>query len=347
MPGLLGQQMQTIGIIANPASGKDIRRLIASGTVVGNREKCNIVVRALLAMDSLGVERAVIMPDPSHIAERVIKQVQSRLETLDVEMLPLPYLVGTARDTERSVRRMREMGCSSIIVMGGDGTSRIAAKHSGDVPLIPVSTGTNNVFPQMIEGTLVGLAAGALATQVVSANEVCERAPRLELYRNGELADIALVDLAVVNSADSAARAVWEEDTIRELFLTHASPTNIGLSAIGGYLPDVDLKKGDCLHVVLGESNLKLTVPLAPGLMKTLSVRSYRTYATGHEISVGSLPAMVALDGEREFALRKDEDITVKVSTHGPRVLQIEKALKLATRRAFSCTSQGSKSACA
>ena len=44
-----------VGIIANPASGKDIRRLIASGTVVTNQEKINIVVRMLKAMDALGV----------------------------------------------------------------------------------------------------------------------------------------------------------------------------------------------------------------------------------------------------------------------------------------------------
>jgi hypothetical protein len=32
-------KMKPVGIIANPASGKNIRRLIASGTVVTNQEK--------------------------------------------------------------------------------------------------------------------------------------------------------------------------------------------------------------------------------------------------------------------------------------------------------------------
>jgi predicted polyphosphate/ATP-dependent NAD kinase len=339
--------VKTVGIIANPASGKDIRRLIASGTVVGNREKINIVVRALLAMDSLGVEHAVIMPDPSHIAERVIKQVASRLRTLNVEVLELPYLLGTARDTQRSVRRMRELGCSSIIVMGGDGTSRIASTESGDTPLIPVSTGTNNVFPQMVEGTLVGLAAAALATNAVSVAEVCERVPRLELHRNGEQADIALVDLAVVSATDSAARAVWEPQTIREVFLTHASPNNIGLSSIGGHLPGVELGKGECLHVTLGEGDLTLTVPIAPGLMKTLSISRYAVCAPGEEIEVTNQSAMIALDGEREFPIREDESVAVHVSDQGPVVLQIDKTLKLATRRAFSCNGEGAAVACA
>ena len=226
--------MKPIGIIANPQSGKDIRRLIASGTVVGNRDKANIISRALLAMDALGVKRVVIMPDPSHLAERVVKQVGAKLTTTMIEILPLPYLLGTSKDTENSVRLMREMGCSSIIVMGGDGTCRVAARESGNVPIIPVSTGTNNVFPQRVEGTLVGLAAAALATGTVSRQEVCEQVPRLELYRNGELVDIALVDLAVIESTDTGARAVWEPETVKEVFLTRASPSDIGLSAIGG-----------------------------------------------------------------------------------------------------------------
>ena len=52
-----------VGIIANPASGKDIRRLVAYGTVFDNQEKVNIVRRILLALDALGVGRVLAMPD--------------------------------------------------------------------------------------------------------------------------------------------------------------------------------------------------------------------------------------------------------------------------------------------
>ena len=339
--------MKTVGIIANPASGKDIRRLVASGTVVGNREKINIIVRALHAMDAKGVERVLIMPDPSHIAERVIKHVEGQLQSLVVEVLTLNYLVGTAKDTERSVTCMRKMGCSSIIVMGGDGTSRIASKHSGDVPLIPVSTGTNNVFPQFIEGTLVGLAAAALAKGAVTPSEVCLRAPRLELWRGAELADIALVDLAVVDAPDAAAKAVWEADTIKELFLTHASPTNIGLSAIGGCLPGVDLESGECLHIEFGNGNCKVTAPVAPGMMKTLSISRFAVHDHQAKIAIRTSPAIIALDGEREFPIHRGDDIAVHVSKQGPMVLQIKRTLELATRRGFGCSGTEYESACA
>jgi len=42
-----------VGIIANPASGKDIRRLVALGTVFDNQEKLNIDRRILLGLDAL------------------------------------------------------------------------------------------------------------------------------------------------------------------------------------------------------------------------------------------------------------------------------------------------------
>ncbi len=36
----------TVGVIANPAAGKDIRRLVAHGSVFDNNEKINIDGRA-------------------------------------------------------------------------------------------------------------------------------------------------------------------------------------------------------------------------------------------------------------------------------------------------------------
>ncbi len=48
----------SIGLIANPASGKDIRRLVAHGTVFDNQEKVNIVRRIILACNAAGVHDA-------------------------------------------------------------------------------------------------------------------------------------------------------------------------------------------------------------------------------------------------------------------------------------------------
>jgi predicted polyphosphate/ATP-dependent NAD kinase len=55
--------MASIGIIANPASGKDIRRLVSHATVIDNNEKINIVERIVLGAQALGVEKVFVMPD--------------------------------------------------------------------------------------------------------------------------------------------------------------------------------------------------------------------------------------------------------------------------------------------
>ena len=49
--------MIAVGIIANPASGKDIRRLIAHGSVFDNHEKVNIDRRVMLGLEAMGVEQ--------------------------------------------------------------------------------------------------------------------------------------------------------------------------------------------------------------------------------------------------------------------------------------------------
>ena len=55
--------MASIGIIANPASGKDIRRLVSYATTIDNNEKVNICKRIVLAAGGLGVKDVVFMPD--------------------------------------------------------------------------------------------------------------------------------------------------------------------------------------------------------------------------------------------------------------------------------------------
>ena len=76
---------------------------------------------------------------------------------------------------------MRARGASVIVVLGGDGTARAAPVESGDVPVLPLSTGTNNAFPEMWEATVAGTAAGLLATGRVPADEAGYRAKVLRV----------------------------------------------------------------------------------------------------------------------------------------------------------------------
>ena len=61
-----------VGIIANPASGKDIRRLVAHGSAFDNNEKINIVRRVLLGLDAWPGIRVAYLPDNYGIVERAV-----------------------------------------------------------------------------------------------------------------------------------------------------------------------------------------------------------------------------------------------------------------------------------
>src|SRR5690242_13594615 len=170
--------MITVGIIANPASGKDIRRLVAHGSVFDNDEKVSIVRRALLGLESVGVARVLIMPDSFGIGQKALDGIRPALELVPLAM-PLTF---RQEDSRRAAELMAAAGVGCIITLGGDGTNRAVAKGCGDVPLMPVSTGTNNVFPILIEGTVAGMAAGLVARGLADA--AVRRMPRLDVFHN-------------------------------------------------------------------------------------------------------------------------------------------------------------------
>ena len=68
--------MSSIGIIANPASGKDIRRLVSYATTIDNQEKVNIVKRIVLAAQSVGVDQIYFMPDSFQFGWIVIDDLE-------------------------------------------------------------------------------------------------------------------------------------------------------------------------------------------------------------------------------------------------------------------------------
>ena len=145
--------MSIVGIIANPAAGKDIRRLVAHGRFVPNNEKVNILKRVLAGL--AGAVREARGDDAGH--RDAIPPGRRRLADRDLEAEMLDMAIdGREEDSTRAAMAMAGMGVSCIVTLGGDGTNRAVAKGSGGVPLVPISTGTNNVFPYMVEGTVAG-----------------------------------------------------------------------------------------------------------------------------------------------------------------------------------------------
>jgi predicted polyphosphate/ATP-dependent NAD kinase len=325
----------TVGIIANPASGKDIRRLVAHGSVFDNNEKVNIVRRVFLGLEAAGVTDVLYMPDYFGIIRKALDGIKLGLEPRPLEM----RLRGNQDDSTEAARLMAEASVACLVTLGGDGTNRAAAKGSVAVPFMPISTGTNNVFPFMVEGTLAGLAAGVVATGVVPLEEATLPSNRLDVLFDGEPGDLALVDIAVYDDAFVGSRAVWDMNKVHEIFVSRAAPQNMGLSSIGGclYCSQLDGRRGTHMRLASSEESaaLEVTAPVAPGIVRPVRVSSFRLLEVGEEVPVDLVPSVLALDGEREIEVGRKQRVSIRFSDRGPRVVDMDRALQTATQRRY------------
>lgn len=320
--------MATVGIIANPAAGKDIRRLVAHGRFVSNQEKVNVLKRILAGLDATGLESVVMMPDSAMLGRGAIDGANL---SLAVEFLDMTVF-NEELDSSKAAEIMAQMEVGCLVTLGGDGTNRAVAKGCGSVPLIPVSTGTNNVFPTMVEGTVAGLAAGVVAQKLVDLDRVTTICNRLEVYREDTLKDIALVDVAVSKERFVGARAIWDMDTVHEIFLARAEPASIGLSAIGARLHPLSIDDDSGIYVKLGNGGTTVMAPVAPGKIIPVGIEQWRLMEVDEPpIEVGLRPCTIALDGERTFSVQANQQCSIHLSANGPVVVSIEAALREAT----------------
>ncbi|GAB4283182.1 MAG: NAD(+)/NADH kinase [Deferrisomatales bacterium] len=320
--------MSLVGIIANPASGKDIRRLVAYGSVFDNQEKVRMVRRVLLGLAAMGVERVCYMPDCYSLVERALRQIE-----LPTRVFPADIPVtGEQTDSTEAARILEGLGAGCVVTLGGDGTNRVVAKGSTAVPVLPLSTGTNNVFPTMIEATVAGVAAALVAQGLVPAEEATYRSTKLEVLVDGDPVDLALVDAVVCEDPFVGSRAVWDLAKVRQIVLNRAQPSSIGFSSIGGMLRAVAAEAPEGLCLELGEGGVAVTAPVAPGVIETVAVASHRVLSPGVEVPVRCAPAVVALDGEREVAVRPRQQVSIRLACDGPRVVDVTRTMAAAAR---------------
>jgi predicted polyphosphate/ATP-dependent NAD kinase len=318
--------MKMVGIIANPASGTDIRRLVAYGSVFNNQEKVRIVRRILLGLESSGVRQIYYMPDYYGIVERALDALN-----IDMEVSALVFdAKADQRDSMHAAEMLEKMGAGCIITLGGDGTNRVVAKGTSHLPILPVSTGTNNVFPYMIEGTIAGLAAGLIATGKVAREEGTFVSTRLEVVVEGEFTDVAIVDAVVCDDLFIGSRAVWKMEKIKQIFLNRCSPANIGFSSIGGMLHAIAPDDPFSMVLELGPSGQTVTAPVAPGVFETVSVENVRLMTPGAEVALVCTPCVVALDGEREVEIKSEQQATIRFAAEGPVVVDVDRTMTLA-----------------
>lgn len=316
----------SLGIVVNPMSGRDVRRVAAKASTSHHFEKQQQVTRLVLAALEIGVDQVLLGKEPFRINERAIESLPERER---VKLLSFP-LTHTAQDTLTMTSLMWEEGCRTFIVLGGDGTSRIVAKNLPDSTILPLSTGTNNVFPVFCEASVAGAAAGLIASQTLKAENHCYRCKQVHISVNGLFQDLALVDAILLQNDTLGSLLPFSAEHIRRVFLSRAEPASVGVSPIGGYLHPCAAR--DDFGVMLScsvDAPESVRVPISPGLYGTVGIESSETMDLGQSY-VFSEDGILAFDGDRTIKVEATDETEVTIRRDGPRVIDPNYVLTVA-----------------
>ena len=329
-----------IGIIPNPMSGRDVRRIISQASVFPNAEKASMVLRILRTVGTLGVERVLLSTDTFGIAAGVQREIKrlsgarssAHVRWPKVEFLTLERPTGTAADTTAFAETMAGRGSAAVVLLGGDGTMRAAVPGLGDTPMLALSTGTNNAFPVMIEATVAGIALGMIATRAAPEPTTHAKLLHVEVTRanGGVRHEAALVDVCVNTLGVLGSRALWKADSLRESYCTFAEPHSIGLTSIAGRLRPTGRDEPRGVVVRLDDPSVAahtVLAPLAPGLLEWVGVLGSTELQLNVPHPVELDRGTIALDGEREVEFGPDDAVTVTLAQDGPRVIDVPTVL--------------------
>ena len=331
--------MITIGIIANPASGKDVRRLVSGASVFDNPEKQAIVKRALAGMqNALGIRpwRIGYLDDAHGIVRNALGVLAgTEAECSAPEALAVARAeTGSALHTTRAARALAGLPSSVNLTLGGDGTNRAFALGWADAPLIPLSTGTNNVFPLLMEATVAGAAAALVACGAVALEQVAAQQKIIRVQIEGEADDLALIDAVLVTDRFVGSRALLDPDSLKSALLTVADPAAVGITAIGGLLSPLSsiADLGLLLEFGATPGGRAISAPIAPGYYREVNVDACRTVAFSQSLRCQG-PGVLAFDGERERVLKPGQVATLQVERTGPLVIDVPATMHIAAEQ--------------
>ncbi len=152
----------------------------------------------------------------------------------------------------------------------------------------------------------------------------------------GPVAEVALVDVCVSTVAHVGSKALWQPDTLREVYCAFAEPHAIGLSSIAGLLHPVGRADPDGVAVRLKPPALAartVLAPIAPGVVAPIGIRDAGPLRAGEPRAVGVERGTVAVDGEREVEFSPATPVTVTLAHDGPRVLDVRRVLAVAAEQ--------------
>ncbi|HJO40921.1 MAG: NAD(+)/NADH kinase [Acidimicrobiales bacterium] len=309
--------MTTVGLIANPLAGKDVRRFVSAASLNSDRSKIEILRRCVLGAIDAGAEKVLLANDFRNLALRAVDGLNlgSKIE----EMLFNPE--GRRTDTTEAAKIFKKEGVKSIISLGGDGTQRDLVLGWTDAPLLPISTGTNNVFPFMVDPTVAGTAAGLLASDELILEEISKQAKVIHVELPNGIKDLALVDVVLVDDRLTGSRAVIKPDSVKQVLAAIANPASIGLASIAGRSNPVYFDDEAAVSVICDPTAKQgVFAPIMPGSVSDVGIIEVKEVELGETIELNG-PGALAFDGERDFVMRENESARATVLRDGPKVI--------------------------
>ena len=313
--------MSAIAICVNPMSGRDVRRLAARATNMTHEAKRDLVARIAAGADAMGATDIYVISEPFRIAAAALEQMSlnARVHVLEFK------LRSDASDTETAVHRFLAEGVRTIVSLGGDGTNRAMVRASCDYHLIPLSTGTNNVFPELVEPTIAGMVA-ALQARGQLPEHLSRRAKVLHV-RSPRGNDVGLIDAVLLERDHVGNLLPFDAGRLKQILLTRAEPDAIGMSPIGGLIHPVYAEEDGGLLLHMGPGGYALEAPLSPGAFQSVQVKSVTPIQMGVAVPFRG-KGVLALDGDRDHRLEVNESAVVEIRRDGPPIIDVRAAMR-------------------
>ena len=332
-----------LAICVNPMSGRDVRRLAARATNMTHEAKRDLVARIAAGADAAGVTDIYVTREPYNIAAMALELMSLRAQ---VHVLDVP-LRADASDTERGVQAFLDAGVRTLVSLGGDGTNRAIVRalgeHCAETTLLPLSTGTNNVFPVLTEPTIVGVAAGLHCRHKLSEPSLRRRAKVLHITghnaRGEAVQDVGLIDAVLLLRDHVGNLLPFDAQRIPQMLLTRAESDAIGMSPIGGLIEEV-LEHEDAgllVQMGAGEHSKTFLAPVSPGLFKPVTVRNTQRLPLDTPVLFNG-PGVLALDGDRDHKIPDGGGLSVSIRRDGPWILDAAAAMRWAVSNGMMTT---------
>lgn len=321
-----------VGICVNPMSGRDVRRLAARASNMTHEAKRDLVARVAAGAAAWGATDLYVTREPFRIAAAALEHMQLPVRVHVLE----PPIRNSAEDTETAVQAFLDAGCDTLVSLGGDGTNRALVRALGSrasrVHLIPLSTGTNNVFPVLTEPTVAGMVAALCAAGRLGDADVMQRCKVIHVSGTGRyglpVADLGLIDAVLLRDDHVGNLLPFDPERIDRILLTRAEPTAIGMSPIGGLLQPVDAAADAGLLVHMGPGR-RFQAALSPGLFRDVSVAAVAAVNLGESVAFPG-EGVLALDGDRDHKIPAGAQLELTIRRDGPWVVDVAAAMRWA-----------------